>query len=52
MRSSWQSAIRKLSSFARVNIALVSAWVEEVATAVCLTLRLWKVPEVPWNEIV
>jgi len=39
-RSSWQRAIRKLSSLAKVNIARASAWVEEVATAVCLTLRL------------
>ena len=38
--SSWQIAMRKLSSLARVKRARVSACVEEVATAVCLTLRL------------
>jgi hypothetical protein len=38
--SSWQMAMMKLTSLASVNIARASAWVEKVATAVCLTLRL------------
>ena len=40
MDSSWQMTMMKLTSLASVNIARASAWVEEVATAVCLTLRL------------
>ncbi len=47
IRSSWHRAIMKLSSLASVKMARASAWVDEVATAVCLTLRLWKVPVVP-----
>ena len=40
IRSSWHRAMMKLRSLARVRMARASAWVDEVATAVCLTLRL------------
>ena len=36
--------MRKFNSLVSVKIARASACVEEVATAVCLTLRLWNVP--------